>query len=246
MFQNCWAVSDNRLSFEQALQGYGLYLAKGDRRGYVAIDYRGEVYSLSRWLQVQTKALKERLGPAEILPGTQEVKARIAERMPNRLKAYMHETHSQHKQQVQPFIQKKRSLQHQHHNERSQLQQKQDERWQKESVQRSQRLPRGLKGIWFRITGKYHKIRDENERETETCRIRDRDEKQSLIEHQLVHRQKLQDQIQPILADHKQMVQDLRQEITRYMEMGGAPPKTPQKASGQGHRNRNIDYLPEL
>lgn len=37
MFQNCWAVSDNRPSFEQALQRYGLYLAKrsGNRTGVV-------------------------------------------------------------------------------------------------------------------------------------------------------------------------------------------------------------------
>jgi hypothetical protein len=246
MFKGCWAVSDNRSSFEQALKGYGLYLAKGDRRGYVAIDYRGEVYSLSRWLKVQTKVLKERLGPADALPDTQEVKARIAERMTDRLKAYIHETQDRLKQQVQPFIQKKRSLQQQHQNERSRLQQKQDERWQQESVQRSQRLPRGFKGIWFRITGKYHKLREQNERETETCRIRDRDEKQTLIEHQLIHRQKLQDQIQPILADHKHRVQDLRQEVARYIEMGGTPPNTP--CDGWTHRPNisDIDHIPEL
>jgi hypothetical protein len=109
MFQNCWAVSDNRPSFEQALQRYGLYLAKGDQRGYVAIDYRGEVYSLSRWLKVKTKALKERLGPAENLPGTQEVKARIAERMTDRLKTYIHEAQARlnnrsnlHSKETQP------------------------------------------------------------------------------------------------------------------------------------------------
>lgn len=154
MFQNCWAVSDNRSSFEQALQRYGLYLAKGDRRGHVAIDYRGEVYSLSRWLKVKTKALRERLGPAEVLPGNQEVKARIAERMNDRLKGYIQETHARLKQLVHPFIQKKRTLQHQHQNERSQLKQKQEKRWQQESLARSQRLPKGLKVIWFRITGK--------------------------------------------------------------------------------------------
>lgn len=246
MFQNCWAVSDNRSSFEQALQNYGLYLAKGDRRGYVAIDYRGEVYSLSRWLKVQTKALKERLGPADVLPDTQVVKARIAELMTARLKAYIHETQDRLKQQVQPFIQKKRSLQHQHQNERSQLQQKQEKRWQQESLDRSQRLPKGFKGIWFRITGKYNKIREQNEHETETCGIRDREEMQSLIEHQLSHRQNLQQQIQPIVEDHKQRVQDLRQEIARYMEMGGTPPNTPQDGLAQRQKGRDIDYMPEL
>lgn len=246
MFQNCWAVSDNRASFEQALQRYGLHLAKGDQRGYVAIDYRGEVYSLSRWLKVKTKALKERLGPAENLPGTREVKARIAERMTDRLKNYFHEAQARLKQQVQPFIQKKRSLQHQHQNERSQLQQKQEKRWQQESLERSQRLPKGFKGIWFRITGKYSKIRALNERETETCRIRDRGEMQSLIEHQLAHRQKLQQQIQPVIENHKQFVQDLRKEIAQYMDMDGKPPGSPKEFSGQRHKLRDFNYTPEL
>lgn len=83
------------------------------------------MYSLSRWLKVKTKALQERLGPAEVLYGTQEVKAGIAERMTGRLQAYINETQAKLKQQIQPFIQKKRSLQHQHQNERSQLQHKQ-------------------------------------------------------------------------------------------------------------------------
>ena len=246
MFQNCWAVSDNRPSFEQALQRYGLYLAKGDQRGYVAIDYRGEVYSLSRWLKVKTKALKERLGPAEKLPGTQEVKARIAERMTGRLKTYIHEAQARLKQQVQPFIQKKRSLQHQHQYERSQLQQKQEKRWQQESLERSQRLPKGFKGIWFRIIGKYSKIREQNEQETANCRIRDRGEMQSLIDQQLTRRQNLQQQIQPVIENHKQNVQDLRKEIANYIEMGGTPPKAPQEAYTPRQKHRDIDYTPEL
>ena len=224
-------VSDNRSSFEHSLQGYGLYLAKGDRRGYVAIDYRGEVYFLSRWLKVKTKTLQKRLGPAKDLPGTLEVKARIAERMTGRLKTYIQETQARLKQQVQPFIQKKRSLQHQHQNERSQLQQKQEKRWPQASLERSQRLPKGFKEIWYRITGKYSKVRQQNERETETCRIRDRGEMQTLIDQQLTHRQRLQQQINPIIQDHQQRVQDLKQEIARYMEMGGTPPKAPQEAS---------------
>ena len=246
MFQNCWAVSDNRTSFEQALQSFGLYLAKGDRRGYVAIDYRGEVYSLSRWLKVKTTALKDRLGPAENLTGTQEVKSRVAERVTDKLKAYIQETQAQLKQQVQPFIQKKRSLQHQHQNERSQLQHKQENRWQQESIDRSQRLPKGFKGIWFRITGKYYKIQELNEQETETCRIRDRREIQSLIDEQLTHRQRLQQQIQPVIENYKQNVNDLRKEIANYMEMSGTPPNTPRETTTPRQKHRDIDYTPEL
>ena len=166
--------------------------------------------------------------------------------MTGRLKTYIQESHARLKQQVQPFIQKKRSLQHQHQNERNQLQQKQEKRWQQEVLERSQKLPKGFKGIWFRITGKYNKIREHNERETETCRIRDRGEMQSLIDQQLNHRQKLQQQLQPIIETHKQKVQDLRQEIARYMEMGGTPIVTHNEGLAQRQKHCDIFYTPEL
>ncbi|HMS82666.1 MAG TPA: hypothetical protein PKD12_03335 [Nitrospira sp.] len=146
--------------------------------------------------------------------------------MTGRLKTYIQETQAKLKQQVQPFIQKKRSLQHQHQNERSQLQQKQEKRWQQETLERSQRLPKGFKGIWFRITGRYSKIRAQNEREAETCRMRDRHETQQLIDRQLAT--------------------DLRQDIARYMEMGETPPKTPQEAFTPHQKHRDIDYTSEL
>jgi hypothetical protein len=246
LFQNCWAVSDNRKSFEQALQGHGLYLAKGDRRGYVAIDYRGEVYSLSRWVKVKTKDLRQRLGDPEILSSTVEVKAHIAGRMSEKLQGYIEQEQHKLRQQVGPFIQKKKSLQHQHRNERSRLQDKQKERWQEESIMRSQRLPKGFKGIWFRLTGKHQKLREHNERETQACHLRDRDEKQSLIERQLAQRQKLQEEIRPVLAEHKQKLQDLRQDIARYVEMGAEPPGSPQEPSKPRRQERDFDYTPEL
>ncbi len=42
------------------------------------------------------------------------------------------------------------------------------------------------------------------------------------------------------------MVQDLRQEIAKFIEMGGAPHKAPQEAFTPRQENRDIDYVPEL
>ena len=69
---------------------------------------------------------------------------------------------------------------------------------------------------------------------------------QLLIEHQLTNRQKLQQQIQPVIEDHKQKVHELRKEIVKYMEMGGTPPKAPQEATTPRQKHRDIDYTPEL
>jgi hypothetical protein len=246
LFQNCWAVSDNRKSFEQALQGHGLYLAKGDRRGYVAVDYRGEVYSLSRWLKVKTKALKERLGDPELLPGTKEVSTMIAQRMTEKIKTYVHDVEGQLKRQVQPYVQKTRSMRDQHRAERSRLQSKQEARWQEESVARSQRLPKGFKGIWFRITGKYKAVRQRNEQETERCHIRDRDERQALTQRQLAQRQKLQAEVRPIVQERKLQLLSLKQDIARYMELGAEPSKPQEEPASPRRKERDFDYTPEL
>ena len=50
--QESWLISDSRKAFEHALQDRGYYLARGDKRGYVAVDLYGEVYSLSRQIGV--------------------------------------------------------------------------------------------------------------------------------------------------------------------------------------------------
>ena len=68
--KDCWAVSNDKETFQNKLEERGYYLAKGDRRGFVAVDWRGEVFSLSKWLDVKTKELKERFGEPERKPPT--------------------------------------------------------------------------------------------------------------------------------------------------------------------------------
>ena len=48
-FQDAWAISDSKIAFANALEARGYYLARGDRRGYVALDLQGEIYAIARW-----------------------------------------------------------------------------------------------------------------------------------------------------------------------------------------------------
>lgn len=68
----CWAQSDSKAGFEAALDDGGFHLCQGDRRGFVAIDKEGKVYSLSRWLGVKPKELKARLGEPEHLQSLED------------------------------------------------------------------------------------------------------------------------------------------------------------------------------
>ncbi len=69
---------------------------------------------------------------------------------------------------------------------------------------------------------------------------------QSLIDQQIIRRQKLQNQIQPVIEKHKQRVQEIREEIAEYMEMGGMPPNVPKNNLAQHRNGRDLDYLPEM
>jgi len=66
--RTAWDQSDGRAGFIAALRDSGFELARGDRRGFVAVDSEGKIYSLSRWLGVKTKILRARLGDPEALP----------------------------------------------------------------------------------------------------------------------------------------------------------------------------------
>lgn len=71
------------------MKHYGFTLARGDRRGFVLVDYKGEIYSLSRWSGQKTKALLAYLGSPEDLPSVEEAKATIAITMTHVLKGYI-------------------------------------------------------------------------------------------------------------------------------------------------------------
>jgi len=220
-FQECWAISDSGKAFTHALKERGFYLAKGDRRGFVVVDFQGEVFSLNRWIGVKNKELKNRLGDPKSLPSTDMVKKEIAKNMTQILELHIKEVHEKLKKQKEPLLQRKRALKKHHQQHRMALKEKQEKRWEKETIERSRRLPKGLKGIWHRITGKYQKIRSQNESEMKQCQVRDREEKQVLINRQLKERQNLQGQIRHITQEHKLEISSLRQDISRYIEIGG-------------------------
>lgn len=93
-FQDCWAVSDTGAAFAQALKERGYILAKGDRRGFVAVDYRGEVYAVAKWTGVKTKAMRARLKDEQSLPSVKDARSQIAEDMTRRLRDLEKQQHS--------------------------------------------------------------------------------------------------------------------------------------------------------
>ena len=201
------------------LREHGLWLARGDRRGYVAVDYKGEIYSLSRWSGVKTKKLKEKLGDPKYLPSTEEVKKEISQKMTQKVHEYIAETKRKLEKDREPLKRAITTLKDRHQNERQDMRAQHNERWTKEENKRSERLPHGFMGLWHRITGVYQKIRRLNELETQRCIRRDRNEEQNLIEKQLEERGRLQVHVQAKRETHHKTMQELGQDIANYKDM---------------------------
>lgn len=218
VFRQCWVASDNRASFEQALKERGFWLARGDRRGFVAVDYLGEFYSLSRYTGVKAEELEARLGTRDQLTSVDVVKGEIAKGMSRKIEAFIGETRRDAKQRFAMIDFRRTELVVRHKDERTNLGRRQEKRWMAEAKERSQRLPRGFSGIWHRLTGQYAKIKAQNEQETLQAWQRDRAEKDALIFRQIEERQVLQRDVKKQRAIVREELMQLRKDVANYDE----------------------------
>lgn len=193
--QECWAVSDSRAVFAAVLRERGYWLAKGDKRGFVVVDWRGEVYAVARMAGVKAKEVTERLGDCSDLPTVGKTKAMLTDRIDEKRKAFAAEIEDRYADEREFLMEKKRVLVDRQRTDRAKLAEDQNVRRIEETKRRAAQLPRGLKALWFRLTGQYAKTKARIEAEVETARVRDQAELQLLIQGQLNERRRLQAEI---------------------------------------------------
>ena len=230
MFQECWAVSDSRKAFSQALKARGFHLARGDRRGFVAVDFKGEIYAIAKWTGVRTKDVKARLGDPKSLLSVSETKATIASRMNDQIKTYIKETETAFQKHTAQLAFRKAHIVQRHREERSRMQEGQEKRWAQETKERSARMSRGFRGIWDRLTGKYAGIRKKNELEAYNALKRDQAQRQNLIGAQLGERRILQNEIRHSRQAHSKALMRLHRDVEHYMHMDAPPLEDDQEA----------------
>ena len=218
IFKQAWGASDDAKPFAHALKNHGFTLAKGDRRGFVAVDYKGEAYSLSRWTGLKTRALNARL-KQEDLPSVQEAKSKIAEIMTDVLQNHTNDLRSERSKKFQPLKNVALTMREQHRYARTKLENSQNKRQIQEERKRRERIPTWFKGMLARITGKHRRIHEENRQDTLKCQARDQKEKQELITKQLQERGRLQDKTQSVRQEHNETMLQMRKDIGKYMEM---------------------------
>ncbi|MGC1507128.1 relaxase/mobilization nuclease domain-containing protein [Ketobacter sp.] len=190
--QECWAISDSKKGFENALKEHGYILAKGDKRSYVVIDHFGEIYSLPRQLGQKKKDLEARLGKAVKLQSVDEAKKELSKQLSSIYIKYRNDLDIHHKKEQVPLLTQKQELNAAHKKMRESLESYQNKRWQDEELNRASRVRHGFKGLWDKLSGRYWKVRKQNEQEAYACYLRDQKQKDELIQKQLAQRQQLQ------------------------------------------------------
>lgn len=211
--QEAWSTSDGPAAFQQALEARGLYLAKGDRRGHVALSWRGEVMSLPRLLGRKSKEIRERLGDMGDLRSVEDTRDHIARTVGPALHRLIGEAETARQQDLQPLDERKLQMHTAHAIERERMDAGQRTRQDAENTERNQRLRRGLGGLLDRVSGRYARLKAQNEREAYAALVRDREQRQAMVEAQLAERRALQSQIRIVRERYEDRIAEIHRDL---------------------------------
>lgn len=212
----CWAVSDSKAAFERCLQERGYVLARGDRRGFVAVDYQGEIHSLSRALALKTKQLAAKLGDHDALPDTSQARVSIAQLLTPAIRQHIGEARMAFAARTASLNHNKAVMRDRHTAARMEQHRAHEIRAHVETRQRLDRLPKGLRWLWAKVTGGYARLCKENEANSVACALRDRAEREALVARQLSERRELQLQIKSSRRAQASLLKELRFDLRRH------------------------------
>jgi len=221
MFQDAWQHSDNLPSFKNALEEHGYFLAKGDRRGVVAVDLNGEVFSVSRYSGVKTRELTEKLKGAEHLPTVDEMEAKLRGKLVERIREHINQDREQKAEEILPLKAELLRVAESQRAERRLLESKQEERRKVENKMRADRFRRGLGTILDLLTGRLFQIRRQNEGEAYAGHLRDRAQRERLFKEQMKERGAIQKRIEQLRARHQHQRTLLARQFSDVLRLNG-------------------------
>lgn len=224
--RQCWERSDGLKSFSAALTEKGYRLAKGDRRGFVAVDLYGEVYSIPKWLWLKTKEVKLKLGSPEPLLSVEAATNDLKRRVSDRLLQLIDQAKDKQAEAMLPLKAEQQDLTQLHHKQRVALITLHRDRHAAETAARMERFNTGWRGLWDRLTGRAAKLRAENEQEAAACLRRDRMERDEQVTAQLHERRVLQARIDT-LTDKQ--IEERRRLFGMVADYLGSPRKARQR-----------------
>ena len=219
VFQDAWAISDSKAAFDHALKERGYWLAKGDKRGYVAVDRHGEVHNVAKRVGVRTKAVRERLGDMDALPSVADAKIELARAMQTKMADFQREVVDREENEKREAARKREALKVRQSAERDAFQQAAKLRQQAEQQERESRLRKGLLGLWDRIRGERKRTLERNAQEVTKAQQRDKTERDQLTAVQLAQRREVVKERAQQRETNKGATRDLTEDAKVFKRM---------------------------
>jgi len=231
IFRDCWKRSDSRKAFEASLKLHGYHIARGDKRGYVATDMKGEVYSIPKWTSVKTKDVKAKLGDRETLPSLTQAQETIANGLTPTINRLAQEQAAKLKHLEKDKAAKAKTLADKHVAQKALQKQLQDQRAAKEEQARKERFNKGLHGLFDRVTGKHGKTKKLNEQEAFKASRRDQAQRDELILRRLQKQRELTNRHEQLKAKPEAAQAELLSDLERFKALRRHKP--PNKSKDQ-------------
>jgi len=229
--QDAWAISDSKSAFTHAMQERGYKIARGCRRGFVAVDVHGEVYSIPKQANVKTKLVRQRLGNEETLQSVAEAKDKIAQEMLPKLNDFQNDLEAQNQQRRSEFDRIRETLVQRQRSERQRLSEKQETGRAGENKLRQARFRAGFGGLWDRLRGEHKRIQVQNEREALAFQLRDRTQKDALVFHHIEQRKCISHSQNHNRTNLAELRRELMRDRKAYSQM-----KTPPELRGESRK----------
>lgn len=231
-FQQAWDRCDSQIGFKNALEDRGYFLARGDRRGFVALDVDGNVHSIAKWTGLKTKDVNAKLGSPEVLPSVDETKSTIRSKVSDQMRGYIGQFKDRQNSDFDPLRDKLGDMNAAHRDERDKLKTGQEKRWVEETNVRSDRLNKGLRGLFDRLTGKGKSIRQQNELDARKAANRDQKQRDFMVVEQIKERRALQREFQKLRRKHMKERSLIAQKVRQALKVN-------KSQSHQFERSRN-------
>ena len=221
----CWKSAQNAPAFARALEQRGMVLALGRRDNHVAVTFEGKTFAIAKATGEKAKDVRARLGDPKNLGSVADAVTLIGEIIAPRLSHHISEAKRVAANAIKPLRDEREAMKDAHKAERQKLDLMQRERFGNEQRERSARVRKGAKGIWDMMTGRYFKVRKQNEMEAHFSVHRDRNQRHDLVQAQLKERQGLQTRIVAERERHARQMLGLYRDAARYRQMArdGSP-----------------------
>lgn len=220
VFQQAWERSDSQIGFKNALEERGYFLSRGDRRGFVALDVDGKAYAIPKWTGLKAKEVRAKLGDPSDLPSVDETQSLITSKVSDQMRGFMGQIKDRQRDEMQPLREQVDAMTKVHRAERQTLKDGQERRWAQESKTRSDRLNKGVRGLFDRLSGKAKATQKINEREAVRAAKRDQKQRDFMVVEQMKERQRLQREIEKLRLKQKEERKTFAQKVRHALSRG--------------------------